>query len=64
MTIQLATEQRAVVPFLDSTGLLSSPEQLRERAHQDGYVFVRDLVNHDAILRLRRDVTSILKNVG
>ena len=56
--------QRAGYPFLESQDLLAAPDQLRERAQHDGYLFVRDVVNHDSVLRLRRDVISILQNAG
>ena len=56
--------QRAGYPFLESKDLLAAPDQLRERAQHDGYLFVHDVVNHDSVLRLRRDVTNILQNAG
>ena len=56
-------QRRTVAPFLDSSALLGAPEHLRKRALQDGYPFVRDLVSHNSILRLRRDVTRILDDV-
>ena len=55
---------RAGYPFLDSKDLLSAPDRLRERAQRDGYLFVHNAVNRDSVLRLRRDVTSILHNAG
>ena len=56
--------QRTGYPFLDSKDLLAAPDRLRERARRDGYLFVHDAVSHDSVLRLRRDVTHILRNAG
>lgn len=64
MTMEVGAQRRTVAPFLDSSALLGAPEQLRKRGLQDGYLSVRDLVSHDSILRLRRDVTRILDDVG
>jgi hypothetical protein len=63
-TLQVGTERRELSPFVESSDLLYAPSRLRERATKAGYLFVRDLVNHEAILRLRGDVTGILQNVG
>ena len=62
--MQVGSQRRTVAPFIDSGSLLGAREQLRERAQQDGYLFVRDLVSHDSILRLRRDVARILGDAG
>merc|ERR1711964_453357 len=51
-------------PFVESGDLLNAPDQLRKRATQSGYFFVRNLVSQEAILRLRRDVTAIVERAG
>ena len=38
-----------IEPFFVSNELLNHPEKLRERAHQDGYLFFRGLIDADSI---------------
>ena len=64
LNILVGNQQRDVAPFLESSDFLPSPARLRARALEDGYLFFRDLVSNDSILRLRRDVTRILYDVG
>ena len=63
-TVQVGTEQRRCVPFTVSDDLVERPSELRARAREDGYVFIRGLVPEDAIGRLRSDITAILDEVG
>ena len=63
-TVQVGTEQRRCVPFTVSDDLVERPSELRARAREDGYVFIRGLVPEDAIGRLRGDITAILDEVG
>ena len=53
-----------MTPFVESNDIRGDPEALRRRAHRDGYLFLRDLVDRDAILETRRDITAILKEAG
>ena len=64
MTIQVGTDRREAAGFLESSDLLSDPDELSARARQDGYLFFHDLVQHDSILGLRRDITGILQRAG
>ena len=64
MTILVGNEKRDVTPFVASNDLLNAPKRLRVRAHEEGYLFFRNLLDHASILRLRRDITQILDDVG
>jgi hypothetical protein len=50
--------------FTDSTPLLENPEQLRELAEQNGYLFFRGLLPKERILKLRRQLLEILEKRG
>ena len=56
--------ERTGYPLRESNDLLAAPDRLRERAQHDGYLFVRGAVKRDSVLRLRRDVTGILRHAG
>ena len=63
-TVQVGAEQRRCMPFAASNDLLDRPRDLRARALEDGYLFIRGLVPDAPILRLRRDIAAILDGVG
>ena len=63
-TLQVGAERRRCVPFTVSDDLVDRPADLRVRACEDGYLFIRGLVPEDAIGRLRSDITAILDEVG
>lgn len=46
--------------FHDSTSLLDNEEALRSRFHQDGYLFLKGIVDQDTLLSLRQQIVSIL----
>ena len=48
----------------DSTDILDNPAALRARAHEDGYLFFRDLLGRDAVLRARHDILEICRKYG
>jgi ectoine hydroxylase-related dioxygenase (phytanoyl-CoA dioxygenase family) len=50
--------------FVDSTALLTQPEQLRARAEQDGYLFFRGLLPADAISPVREDLLDVVERHG
>lgn len=51
-------------PFVDSSGILDDPEQLRTRALTDGYLFVRGLLPPELVLDVRRQVLECLDEFG
>lgn len=51
-------------PFAASDDIRHDGDALRGRAERDGYLFLRDCVDKEAILETRRDITAILKSVG
>lgn len=50
--------------FYDSSALLSDPTALKRRFDQDGYVFLRGLVDPDILLTLRRQIIAICDECG
>jgi len=50
--------------YLESTALIGHPDDLRERAGRDGYLFFENLLPHDAVFRVRADFARILHNHG
>ncbi len=51
-------------PFVDSSDIRDDGEVLRQRADRDGYLFLRGLVDKEAILQARRDIAAVLQEVG
>lgn len=47
--------------FKDSTPLLDTPEALRQRADEDGYLFFKQIVPKEIMLSLRKDILSLLQ---
>ena len=50
--------------FRDSSDLLNKPEELRVRAAQDGYLFLRDALPKDLVLELRAQFLEICASYG
>ena len=53
-----------MIPFVDSSELRDDGEAIRRRADRDGYLFLRDIVDKQAVLEARRDITAVLHEVG
>ena len=51
--IPVATDHDHFAPMRDSTALLDDPEKLRAQFHEDGYVYLRGVLDRDRVLRLR-----------
>jgi Phytanoyl-CoA dioxygenase (PhyH) len=69
-TAQPPAEQPSVRPseashlFVDSTPLLGNPPALRERAQVDGYLFFKQLLPAEDLLRLHADMLDIVARYG
>jgi hypothetical protein len=50
--------------FVDRTSLLEHPDQLRELAEKEGYLFFRGLLPKERVLGLRRQLLEILQKHG
>ncbi len=50
--------------FTDSTDLLDTPNALRARFDEDGYVFLRGVIDHDLLLDVHRQITSLCAAKG
>ena len=48
-------------PFRDSTKHLGDPARLRDALHEDGYLFLRRLVDPEQIATVKRDIMQILR---
>lgn len=53
-----------MAPFRVSNDVLHDPAALRARAEREGYLFLKDLVDHGQILETRRDMAAVLQRVG
>ena len=53
-----------IEPFVDSTPLLPAPEQLRQRAAEQGYLFFSGLLDAEVVLDLRRQILEVAKKHG
>ena len=51
-------------PFVDSTSLLQVPDALRQRMAEDGYLYLRHVVDPAVLLDLRKQFIEELVNVG
>ncbi len=51
-------------PFVESNGLSNDGEALRRRADRDGYLFLRNWVDKEAVLAARRDIAGVLQDAG
>lgn len=54
----------AFLPMQASNDLLDDPEGLRARLDADGYLYLRQVLDHDAVHRVRRDVLDALAGLG
>jgi hypothetical protein len=50
--------------FLESKDALGSPDELRNRARRDGYLFFRGLLKEDALLTVRRHILDLCRKAG
>lgn len=50
--------------FQDSYSLLKKPELLRKRAQADGYLFIKKLVEPEAVLEVRHDILLVAQRFG
>ncbi len=53
-----------MAPFVESNDIRDDGNALRRRADRDGYLFLRDFADKEAILEARRDMAAILAGVG
>jgi hypothetical protein len=58
------TTMDAVEPYVDSTSLLLTPDQLRQRAAADGFLFFKGLIEPAALLEVRRQIMEICDRHG
>ena len=50
-----------MTPFIESRDILGDRDALRSRANRDGCLFVKGLVDKEAILEARRDIAAVLQ---
>jgi hypothetical protein len=48
-----------VIPFTDATPLLDDHGSLRERFNEDGFIYLKGVVDRDLLLDLRAQITSV-----
>ncbi len=53
-----------MTPFVDSSKLRGDAEAIRRRADRDGYLYLRGIVDEEAVLEARRDIAGVLQEVG
>lgn len=53
-----------IEPFVDSAPLINSPDELRARAREQGYLFFRGLIDAESVLDLRRQILEICHKHG
>ena len=51
-------------PFVESSGISKDGEALRRRADRDGYLFLRNWVDKEAVLAARSDIAEVLQDAG
>ena len=51
-------------PFVESNDISNDGEALRRRADRDGYLFLRNWVDKEAVLAARRDIAGVLQDAG
>ncbi len=56
--LPISVDRAFFKPLRDSTSLLSDPDALRRRFHDDGYLHLRDVVDPDEVRALRADYFS------
>jgi ectoine hydroxylase-related dioxygenase (phytanoyl-CoA dioxygenase family) len=55
---------RELKPFLVSDAAVNDPPRLREIMRDHGYLFLKNIAPHEPILRLRRDILALCRQVG
>jgi len=50
--------------FLESNDALNNADELRGRLRQDGYLFLRGILNTDKLLQVRRDILELCREHG
>ena len=58
------TTMTSVDPFVDATDLLNTPDQLQDRAREEGYLFFKNLLDPDPLLNLRQQILKICQTHG
>ena len=53
-----------IEPFVDFAPLLESPEELRARAEEQGYLFFRALLDAESVFDLRRQILEVCHKHG
>lgn len=56
--------ERTLTGFIDSTDLLNKPEQLRNRAQEEGYLYFKGLLPRELISDLRLQILTICDQYG
>jgi ectoine hydroxylase-related dioxygenase (phytanoyl-CoA dioxygenase family) len=51
--VPVTTDSEHFAPMQDSTALLADPDKLRARFEQDGYVYLRGVLDREEVMRLR-----------
>lgn len=51
-------------PFVESSDIANDGDALRRRADGDGYLFLRNWVDKEAVLAARRDIAAVLQDAG
>jgi len=64
MNATLTAPKKFVTGFTDSTALLDSPDRLRARADEDGYLFFKQLLPKELLLEMRRQILEIVAAHG
>jgi ectoine hydroxylase-related dioxygenase (phytanoyl-CoA dioxygenase family) len=55
---------RPTQPFVVSNDALADPSRLRKVMGEHGYLFLKNVAPHDAVLRLRRDILKLCREAG
>ena len=63
-TAVLPPPHRVIIGFPDSTHLLASPEKLRARAEEEGFLFFKGLLPKAPLLELRDQILEIVERYG
>jgi hypothetical protein len=63
-SIQTKAPEKLVTGYIDSTPLLSSPNELRARAHEDGFLFFKKFLPAELLWELRGQILEIVDRYG
>jgi hypothetical protein len=63
-TTALQPPHRVITGFSDSTPLLATPDKLRARGEEDGFLFFKGLLPKDTLLELRDQILQIIEKNG